>query len=173
MCDATGNLPLGTDPKLLWARGHPGWFPVEVNRADPEALLQVPGIGPCSATRIVRIRQERSWSDLEGSRELGVSVQRAVPFVLLKGRCPPLQSGLALAVNPGGDLGRAGLPVEALSGERGVTRSIVALVGRGGLFGGRRRLEGDGTADGTVAKAGADLVEGLAEARPAAIVGAK
>ncbi len=94
ICDATGNLPLGTDPKLLWAQGHPEWFPVEINRADREALLRVPGIGPRSAARILRQRRERAVSDLEGLRELGVNVQRAAPFVLLRGRRPPLQLSL-------------------------------------------------------------------------------
>ena len=33
------------DPKCSWALSHPEFFPVEVNRADYEALLRVPGIG--------------------------------------------------------------------------------------------------------------------------------
>ena len=33
------------DPKCCWALRHPDFFPVEVNRADYEALLRVPGLG--------------------------------------------------------------------------------------------------------------------------------
>lgn len=89
--DTEGNLPLSADPKLQWARQHPEWFPVEVNRADREALLRVPGIGPRSARRILVLRRRRSFRELEALRRLGVAIQRAAPFVLLSGRRPPIQ----------------------------------------------------------------------------------
>ena len=43
--DDSGNLPLDQDPKVLWAQRHPERFPLEVNRATPQDLLRVPGIG--------------------------------------------------------------------------------------------------------------------------------
>ncbi len=92
--DGYGNLPLGADPKLLWARSHPEWFPVEINRADREALLRVPGIGPQSASRILALRRGHPFRDLEHLRPLGVAVQRAAPYVLLGGRRPPVQLSL-------------------------------------------------------------------------------
>jgi putative DNA modification/repair radical SAM protein len=45
------------DPKCCWALNHLDQFPVEVNRADLERLLRVPGIGVTSAKRIVDARR--------------------------------------------------------------------------------------------------------------------
>ena len=45
------------DPKATWALRHLERFPVEVNRADYETLLRVPGIGVRSAQKIVRARR--------------------------------------------------------------------------------------------------------------------
>ena len=39
------NFNLYLDPKCNWALKHLEMFPVEVNRADYEVLLRVPGIG--------------------------------------------------------------------------------------------------------------------------------
>ena len=41
------------DPKCNWALRHMNFFPVEVNTADYEMLLRVPGIGVKSARRIM------------------------------------------------------------------------------------------------------------------------
>ena len=43
--DRDGNLSLGTDPKEMWAKSHPEFFPVNINRDDREKLLRVPGLG--------------------------------------------------------------------------------------------------------------------------------
>jgi len=56
--DEAGNLPLDTDPKEFWARRHPERFPVDVNRADKEELLRVPGLGPVSVKRILAARKK-------------------------------------------------------------------------------------------------------------------
>jgi len=92
--DGEGNLPLTRDPKLLWAQRHPERFPLEINRAEREDLLRVPGIGPRSAGRILAARRERALRDLETLGRLGVTVGRAAPFVLLAGRRPPVQLSL-------------------------------------------------------------------------------
>jgi hypothetical protein len=39
------NLDLAIDPKLSWALRNRGDFPVDVNRADRERLLRIPGLG--------------------------------------------------------------------------------------------------------------------------------
>ena len=44
--EGDGNLSLVTDPKELWARTHPEFFPVNINTADRYQLLRVPGLGP-------------------------------------------------------------------------------------------------------------------------------
>ena len=45
------------DPKLVWAENHPEKFPVDVNKADKNTLLRVPGIGPTTARRILEMRK--------------------------------------------------------------------------------------------------------------------
>ena len=58
--DASGNmLDLTVDPKLAWALRHRGRFPVDVNRADREALLRVPGLGTRSVQKILEMRRFR------------------------------------------------------------------------------------------------------------------
>ncbi|MEJ1157941.1 putative DNA modification/repair radical SAM protein [Prosthecomicrobium sp. N25] len=52
-----GMLPLDMDPKLAWALAHRDLFPVDVNRADRERLLRVPGLGVKSVDRICRARR--------------------------------------------------------------------------------------------------------------------
>ena len=55
--DAYPDLDLEVDPKLAWALRHPEQFPVDVNKADYEMLLRVPGIGVKSARLIVASRR--------------------------------------------------------------------------------------------------------------------
>ncbi len=53
----TPNFNPYLDPKCNWAVHNLHVFPVDVNRADYEWLLRVPGIGPKSAQRILRARK--------------------------------------------------------------------------------------------------------------------
>lgn len=89
--DSHGNLPLGTDPKLAWARGNLEARPVEINTACRQELLRVPGIGPKSVDRIVAARRRGRLRRLSDLHKLGVAVKRTSPFVLLDGRRPPRQ----------------------------------------------------------------------------------
>lgn len=82
------NLSLDTDPKTLWAMSHPERFPVEVNRAAPEELVRVPGIGPLSAKRIIAWRQQTKIRGLDALRAAGASWRIAAPYLLLDGRLP-------------------------------------------------------------------------------------
>ena len=54
--DRDGNLSLGTDPKEMWAKSHPEFFPVNINRDDREKLLRVPGLGHVMVERILSLR---------------------------------------------------------------------------------------------------------------------
>ncbi len=54
--DDSGRLFMDKDPKLVWAESHPEKFPVNVNQADEKILLRIPGIGPTTAKRIVKMR---------------------------------------------------------------------------------------------------------------------
>ena len=56
---ASGMLDLDIDPKLAWALQHRDLFPVDVNRADREMLLRVPGLGAKTVKRILATRRVR------------------------------------------------------------------------------------------------------------------
>lgn len=95
-----GSLPQDEDPKTAMALRRPERFPVEVNSADYEELLAVPGIGPISASRIVTRRAYRRLADARDLRDCGVVVGRAAPFVLVNGKrlpVPALRPGEAQA----------------------------------------------------------------------------
>jgi putative DNA modification/repair radical SAM protein len=92
--DDSGNLPSEADPKLIWAKAHPDFFPVEVNQASREELLRVPGIGPRSASRILKLRGQGKLRQLSDLRKIGAVAKRAAPFILLDGRQPPFQLSL-------------------------------------------------------------------------------
>jgi len=94
--DPEGNLPRYADPKLVWAYRHPEFFPVEINRAELEVLLRVPGIGPRSARRIVQERRKGRLRSLEDLKKLGAVTRRAAPFITLDGKRPPFQKKLPL-----------------------------------------------------------------------------
>lgn len=73
-------LDLDIDPKLAYAIRNYHLFPVDVNRADYEMILRVPGIGVQSAQRIV---QARRFSRLNAShlKKIGVVMKRAQYFI--------------------------------------------------------------------------------------------
>ena len=84
--DGDDNLPLQLDPKFAWALAHPERFPVEVNTAEREELLRVPGIGPISLERIVAMRRTVRFREVEHVRKLGVVAEKARHFLLFDGR---------------------------------------------------------------------------------------
>lgn len=79
------NLDIEMDPKCDWALRHQELFPVEVNRADYEMLLRVPGIGVTSAKRIVRARRVASLG-FEELKRMGIVLKRAKYFITCRGR---------------------------------------------------------------------------------------
>jgi putative DNA modification/repair radical SAM protein len=89
--DDSGNLCTDMDPKMAWARRHPEFFPIEINRASREQLLRVPGIGPRSVARILYVRRRDKFRHIEDLRATGAVASRAAPFILLGGRRAPLQ----------------------------------------------------------------------------------
>lgn len=76
------------DPKCCWALRHPEFFPVDVNRADYEALLRVPGMGVTSARRVLAARRVGPLT-FEGLKTLGVVLKRAQYFLTCSGRAVP------------------------------------------------------------------------------------
>ncbi|MEN4013264.1 MAG: helix-hairpin-helix domain-containing protein [Bellilinea sp.] len=90
----SGNLPLDIDPKKAWAQSHLLYQPVELNKAEFNLLLRVPGIGPKAARRIVEYRRSHSIKTLGDLKFIGVSPERAAPFVLLNGKTLLFQPSL-------------------------------------------------------------------------------
>ncbi len=86
--DSHPNFDEALDPKSDWALRHPEFFPVEVNRADYEAILRVPGIGMRGAERIVAARRYGPLS-FEGLKRLGIVMKRAQYFITCSGRMLP------------------------------------------------------------------------------------
>jgi putative DNA modification/repair radical SAM protein len=72
------------DPKTAWALGHLDFFPVEINRADYETLLRVPGIGAKTARRVIETRRSRSLG-FEQLRRMGAALKRARYFITCNG----------------------------------------------------------------------------------------
>ena len=83
---ADDQLPLQLDPKFAWALAHPERFPIEVNTADREELLRVPGIGPISLARILAMRGRVRFREVDHLRKLGVVAEKARHFLLFDGR---------------------------------------------------------------------------------------
>lgn len=73
------------DPKCNWAMNNLHLFPVEVNRADYNMLLRVPGIGVKSARRIMMARRGTTL-DFDALRRLGVVMKRATYFITCNGK---------------------------------------------------------------------------------------
>jgi predicted DNA-binding helix-hairpin-helix protein len=81
-----GNLPQNLDPKVAWALQHLDRFPVELNKASPEELLRVPGLGPVSVARIINLRPHATFKTLETLKKTGAATNRARDFITLDGR---------------------------------------------------------------------------------------
>jgi len=80
--DERGQLSLEVDPKEAWARCHPEYFPVDVNRAAPLELLRVPGLGPVTVKRIVHERRTQRLRRLEEIGKVGARLRKAKPYLV-------------------------------------------------------------------------------------------
>ncbi|WFA08197.1 putative DNA modification/repair radical SAM protein [Tissierella sp. Yu-01] len=85
------DFDLSLDPKCDWALRNVHLFPIEINKADYNMLLRVPGIGVKSAIRIVQARRFSSL-DFEDLKKLGIVVKRAQYFITCKGKHYGLKS---------------------------------------------------------------------------------
>ena len=79
------NFTIDYDPKTQWALESMHLFPLEINRAEYEMLLRVPGIGMISANRIVAARRTQTlrWEHLP---KLGIVMKRAQHFITCEGK---------------------------------------------------------------------------------------
>lgn len=83
--DRQPNLDLDVDPKMQYALLHLHEFPVEINRADYNMLLRIPGIGPTYAKRIISARKlaPLRYDDL---KLLKISTKKARHFMTVGGK---------------------------------------------------------------------------------------
>jgi putative DNA modification/repair radical SAM protein len=78
--ERTPDLDLEIDPKLAWALRHPEFFPVNIQTADYESLLRVPGIGVRSAKLIVTSRRFSRVGFYE-LKKMGAVMKKAKYFI--------------------------------------------------------------------------------------------
>ncbi len=78
--DTYPDLDLDIDPKLAWALRHPEQFPIDINKADYEMILRVPGIGVKSATLIVNSRRFGRVTSFH-LKKMGVVMKKAQYFI--------------------------------------------------------------------------------------------
>jgi len=78
--DEAENLDLAIDPKLAWALKHRGEFPIDVNAAERERLLRVPGLGVRAVDRILEARRFKRL-ELADLRRLTKGVEKLKAFV--------------------------------------------------------------------------------------------
>lgn len=77
------HLDLDIDPKLAWALRNLDQFPVDVNKADYELILRIPGVGVSSALKIIHARRFKKlgWENL---KKIGIAYSRAKHFIVCK-----------------------------------------------------------------------------------------
>ncbi|MGC8928335.1 MAG: putative DNA modification/repair radical SAM protein [Myxococcota bacterium] len=79
------NLSLMLDPKTEWALKNLNRFPIDINKADYEELIRIPGIGIRTARRILNLRRYHSLNETDLKR-LKVPMKRSSHFILINGR---------------------------------------------------------------------------------------
>jgi predicted DNA-binding helix-hairpin-helix protein len=92
--EADGRLPIQTDPKLAWAQKNLSGSPIEVNLAERQTLMRVPGIGAKGAEAILRARRQVKIRDVTALKKMGIVAERAAPFLLFDGRHASYQPDL-------------------------------------------------------------------------------
>ncbi|MCL2702182.1 MAG: biotin synthase [Defluviitaleaceae bacterium] len=85
---APGNTPFlehDIDPKTAWALRNLQLFPIEINKADYEMLLRVPGIGVTGAKRIIQARRYGRVTP-EILKKMRVSLKNSRYFLTFSGK---------------------------------------------------------------------------------------
>lgn len=78
--DANPHLDTDIDPKLSWALRNLHLFPVDINTADYQSILRVPGIGVGSAKKIVQARKFGKLY-IHQLKKIGIAYNRAQHFI--------------------------------------------------------------------------------------------
>lgn len=86
-----GNLPLEVDPKLAWAKANFSDVPLEINQAERQDLLRLPGVGPKAAQAIINSRQKGKIRSVADLHKLGIRSTHLTHFVLFDGKSADTQ----------------------------------------------------------------------------------
>lgn len=78
-----GLLDLAIDPKLSWALANRDRFPVDINTADRELLLRIPGLGVKTIDKLLMARRQRTLG-LEDIARLTRSIEKCRPFIIAR-----------------------------------------------------------------------------------------
>lgn len=84
--DKYDNISLYENPKLTWAKINLINNPVEINKAPFNQLLRIPGIGIHGAKMIVQQRKNNSIKKIEDLKNMGITSNQFLPFILLSGK---------------------------------------------------------------------------------------
>jgi putative DNA modification/repair radical SAM protein len=76
-----GMLDLDIDPKLAWALKNRHVFPVDVNTADREMLLRIPGLGKRAVDKLIVARRHTTLR-LDDLSRVSAGLTRALPFIV-------------------------------------------------------------------------------------------
>jgi predicted DNA-binding helix-hairpin-helix protein len=79
------NLEFDIDPKAGYALRNIFMFPIEINTADYEMLLRVPGIGVTSARKIIAARKVSNLT-YDKLKYMGVSLKHSKYFIICSGK---------------------------------------------------------------------------------------
>jgi len=79
------NLEYDIDPKAAWALRHLDMYPVEVNKADFDTLIRVPGIGITYAKRIIEARKHCTITH-DILKKMRVPLKRCIYFIICNGK---------------------------------------------------------------------------------------
>ncbi len=82
--DGDNNLSLDKDPKQVWADSHPEFYPVRINKSEKEQLLRVPGLGPVSVNRIIKVRKEAKINRIEDLWIKGKRLEKVKNYVIVE-----------------------------------------------------------------------------------------
>jgi len=102
--EQASDLVSDLDPKAAWALRNIEIYPIEVNKADYEKLLRVPGIGTIYAARIIKARKYCKIT-YDVLKALGVALKRSKHFITCNGKfhgesCETIEDYRNLLTNP-------------------------------------------------------------------------
>jgi predicted DNA-binding helix-hairpin-helix protein len=78
-----GNFSLDKDPKEMWALCNPEYFPVNINSADKEQLLRVPGLGHVTVKKILKLRKIHRLRNLSEIGVKGKQLAKASAYIIV------------------------------------------------------------------------------------------